>query len=309
MRYLAYSDYKSYIQQVHFKELVQGDDSKRLEAEDSALAIVVSHLKQKYDIDREFTETLPWDVTKVYKAGDRITIDFDAYSTSSTYALNALVVYASKGYICTTAVTQAEAFDISKWALLGAQYAIYFAVYPPTCTYPVTLSDKDGPVFNYKNVYVENDIVFWKNKTYKCARGTSGISHTSLINYYTYANIPHVNVFPDDAINNKNGQYWNTATPYSVPAGTRPTNTVYWKLGDNRDKQIVLYMKWLVVDILAPLIAPTNVPDYWCTNAAKAKYELENMANGMSTPDMPVLQPAQGTRVRHGGNVKLKNTY
>jgi hypothetical protein len=309
MRYLVLSDYRSYIQAQYFNELVQGDDSKRTAAESQALAIVKGHLQQKYDVDNEFTDTATWSNGLVYHARDRVVIDFPVYDTTKTYTLNSLVVYAGFGYINITAVTVAENFNHAKWTKIASVNTIFYAKYPAVCTYQPSLADKDAPVFNYKRVYNAGDVVYWKGKTYTCARSTALISHDELINSYTYANVPHYNVFPDDTINNSAGQYWNNDASYSIPSGTLPTDTTYWVEGDNRDAQIVLYMLWIVVDILSPLIAPMNCPELWKERADRAVYEIENMAKGMITADIALLQPDKGKRIRYGGNVKRTNWY
>ena len=42
----------------------------------------------------------------------------DTYDSTSTYAVGDLVIYDNSIYECTTAITTAEAWDSSKWALV-----------------------------------------------------------------------------------------------------------------------------------------------------------------------------------------------
>lgn len=61
--------------------------------------------------------------TQLIQSGAQVQADLnltenlqDAFSTSSTYAVNDMVIYDSKLYKCTSAVSTAGAWDSSKWA-------------------------------------------------------------------------------------------------------------------------------------------------------------------------------------------------
>jgi hypothetical protein len=272
-----------------------------------ALSVIKGKLQQKYDINLEFTDTAPFSVTKIYGARDRVVIDFPVYDATKSYLVNDLVVQTGTGYICTAPTT--GAFDNTKWTSLGAQYTIYYAAYPSTCTYPATLSSPNAPMFDYTQNYQASDIVFWKGYTYQCITPTINIKTCDLIQYYVYSNVPFPNIFPDDLINNSTGQYWSAKTAYTFPAGTLPTDTTYWIKGDNREQQIVQAMKAIVIYNLSPLIAPQNAPKLWEKFRDESVYAIDQMAKGMITVDIPVLQPMQGRRIRSGGNVKQSNRY
>lgn len=309
MAYLYISDYKTSIQALYFQQLVQGDDTKRVQEELSSLSICKSRLQQKYDVSQEFTDTLPWVAATTYLARGRVIIDYAEYDATITYAVGALRLYNGIGYSCSTAIVAPEAFNAAHWTSLGAQYTIYFCSYPPACTYPPDLANPNAPVFNINKAYNLGDIVYWKGYTYTCTLASVRISANEMFQFYTINNLPFLNVFPDDTINNVNSQFWGTKTAYSVPAGTLPTNTTYWTQGDNREQQLVKAMKNITIYNLSPLISPKNCPVEWEGRYKNALMELRDMANGGITVDIPLLQPPMGRRVRFGGFVKTPNNW
>lgn len=308
MAYLHLSDYKTFIQTAYFSQLVQGDDTKRVQQERLSLSLIKGKLQQKYDVSQEFTDTAAWSPATTYAARSRVIIDFPVWVTSTAYTSGvSVVIYQGNGYICLTTNTDAT-FTLAKWTLIAAQNTIYYAAYPSTCTYPATLSEPNAPVFNYKKAYRQNDVVFWKGNTWVCNTSTTNILPCNLINFYDYDKIPFYNVFPDDVVNNGNYQYWKLPTAYVVTAGTPLSNSA-WVQGDNREQQIVFAMKAITIYELAPLLAPQNVPKNWEVKRNEAMYLIGEMFGGQQTVDIPLLQPSKGKRIRSGGQIKLQNRY
>ena len=305
--YLILNDYKSYIQPVYLNQLTQTDDSKRLTCEMEALALIKGKLQQKYDVSSEFTNTSVWDYTKTYAARDRVYLDYPLWVANTAYQPNSLVTYQGVCYICR--ITNSGAiFDYSKWDVLGNQYDMFYAAFPSTCTYPATLAEPLKPIFSLYGNYKVGDVIFWKNYTYVCAKSSEDISPVDLITYYKYENIPYSNVFPDSA-DNATRKYWASPTKYVITAGTLPTNLGRWVKGDNRDPQIMLCMKYVVIYLLAPLLAPNNIPDIWNDNYKMACTIIDQMGRGIITADMQLLNPYQGKMTSYGGNVKNQNHY
>ena len=313
MAYLTLQDYIFTIQDRAFSQLVQGDMTKRLKAENTALDIIISHLTQKYDINSEFTDTKAWNPSITYNAWDRVIIDYSAWVSAMSYVVGNCVIYNGNGYVCKTPNSDAT-FTIGNWNLLGAQYSLYYCNFPLTCIYQSvpsysTLANPYAPVFNLQGLYNVGDIVFWKNKTYVCNMATQGISASNLIAFYTYENVPYMNVFPDDTKNNATYQFWSVGTSYSVAAGTLPTDTTKWVLGDNRNPQILECMKHIVIWVLANLLTYHNCPPAWEDRYKESINTLKGFAEGKTTARIPLLQPKQGTRIRFGGRVKQHNSY
>jgi hypothetical protein len=317
MAYLVLNDYKNYIQGDYLRQLQQGDDTKRTTEENTSIQAIAQRLTQKYDLDSEFTSMLPYDSTKVYGAAQRVTVDiatngFRAWVTTTAYTPGALVIEASVGYICTTANNDAT-FTVANWTSVGPQHSIYYGAYPSTCTLngdpnPATMMEPYAPVFNYKNLYNVGDVVYWKGYTYVCNQASTVLSHSAVLQYTKYTNLPYSNVFPDDQQGNANAGYWKTKAPYTIPAATLLTNNK-WVAGDNRNQTIKDAMVRITVFKLSPLIAPKNRPDVWLDEYRSILTELNNAAEGKITMILPLKQPNNALRTHYGGNIKNQNNY
>lgn len=318
MSYLNYPDYKINIQDRSYIQLVQNNDLKRVAAEQWAISMVRGKLTQKYDVNKEFTDTLPYNPTQIYNSRDRVIINYPAWVALTAYLLNACIIYNGIGYVCTTANNDAT-FNSSHWSSLGAQYAIYYASYPSTCTYqtqanPATLANPYAPEFSIidiskggeQRLYALGDIVYWKGYTYACTFATQCIQGSDLIQYISYQDIPFFNIFPDDTINNNASQFWGSKTAYIIPSGTLPTNTTYWTLGDNRTPEIVECVKDLTIWKLMALVNFHN--QSWQDRYEGALRQLQMYANGTATLLMPIIVVPRGTRIRYGGKVKQNFT-
>lgn len=319
MPYLNLVDYRTNIQDRSYVQLVQNNDLKRVTAEQWAISIVRGKITQKYDVNAEFTDTLPYSPTKVYNARDRVIINFPLWLTATAYSPNACVIQNGIGYVCTNANSDAT-FTPSNWTAIGAQYTIYYASYPSTCTYlgqpnPATLANPFAPEFSVVDIagggeqrlYSLGDIVYWKGYTYANTAATQFITEADLIQYISYADIPYLNVFPDDTVNNAESQFWGSKTPYTVPVGTLPTNVAYWTVGDNRTPEIVECVKDCTLWKLSQL---TNFPiKDWNERYTGALAQLSCYANGQATLLMPIILVPRGSRIRWGGKVLQQNIY
>lgn len=317
MPYLILSDYKSYIQGDYLRQLTQGNDGKRIAEENVSLQAIAQRLTSKYDLNTEFTETLPYDSAKTYGAMSRVVVDittngFQAWVTLGLYTVGELVIYNGTGYICATANNDIT-FTPANWTSVGAQYSIYYGAYPSTCTIngqpnPATLTQPYAPVFNYKNLYSKGDVVFWKGNTYVCNQSSTVLSHGQKIQYALYTNIPYSNVFPDDPVNNNMGIYWNNRTAFVIAADT-PLTDAAWVAGDNRNQTIKDAMVRITVFKLSPLIAPKNRPDVWLDDYRSILRELNDCAEGKITLVLPLKQPNDGVRTWYCGAIKNINNY
>jgi hypothetical protein len=121
------------------------------------------------------------------------------------------------------------------------------------------------------------------------------------------SNAPVYNVFPDDPT--AGVKYWGAGTDYSIDAGTLPTDAAKWVSGDNRDQQMVLYFIDLALYHVHSRIAPRNIPELRVKRYDAAIDWFLRCAQGKVTPELPILQPKQGGRIRFGGNPKAINSY
>ena len=243
--YLVPFDYQKQIQDVNLQQIISGNSYVLTSAQLAAESEAKSYLRQKYDVNAEFTDTNEWDSGKTYKAGDRV------YSGSN----------------------------------------IYYAAYP---------ADK----FDLYAAYNVGDVVFYKDKTYRCKSATSLIPQENAIQYGTYQNLPYLNTFPDAP----NQSQWTDLGAYSVSAGT-PLTDAKWVNGDNRDQQMVMYCIDICLYHIHSRIAPRNIPQLRIDRYTAAIEWLRMCADGGVTPSMPVLQPKSGGRIRYGGNIKNVNGY
>lgn len=275
MPYLRKIDYRIQIQSDNLNQIISNDDSVRLNAESAALAKMISKLTQKYDVSDEFRDTVVYSPTvATYKAKTLVYLDATAYSAASVYPLNSLVLQAGNVYKCTTAILVAEPFDITKWQLLGAQYDLFNGILP-------------NEEFDYYKQYKASNVVFWKDKKYTAAVDTIG-------------------TFPDDA---DNGTYfWGVGVSYAIPAQS-VLNTTYFAPGDNRSYQLVEILVDITLYNIHSRISPHNIPDLRVKRYDDAMKMLKEFAEGISTLDMPVIQPKQGRRIRFGSNKKNINNY
>lgn len=291
MAYLIPRDYQVNIQDVNIQQIINSDESIRNRAQLAGEAEAQSYLKQKYFIGREFQDILPFSYTNVYNAFNRFYLDAATYIATNSYLEDDLTLYNGAVYICTNNTT--GAFIPADWAKLGNQFDI-FNVLPP------------HKEFNYSAIYNIGDVVFFNNNIYTCRVQTSLIDHDTALQYRTIENLPLPNVAPDDPINGL--QYWGAPTAYSV-LNELPTNTTVFQKADPRDAQMVLYTCDIVLYHLHARIAPRNIPDLRVKRYDDAIAWLKMCAEGAITPNLPLIQPKQGNRIRYGGNIRQINSY
>ena len=292
MAYLIPKDYNVNIQDVNLQQIISADESIRARAQMSGESEAISYLRQKYDISREFQELLPFSLAKTYKAFNRFYLDAVAYAPASIYNVDDLALNGGNVYICINAGATGT-FNPADWLLLGRQYDMFYAQ-PPF------------PEFQYTAVYKIGDQVYWNNKTYTCKVQTAMLSHDTALQYRTTNNVPYNNVAPDNEINGL--QYWGVGVPYSI-LGELPTNTTFYTKTDSRDQQMVLYLIDIVLYHLHARIAPRNIPELRVKRYDDAIDWLRMCAEGKVTPNLPLLQPMQGNRIRWGSNIRQINSY
>lgn len=291
MPYLRSRDLDKQIQSDNLNQIISSDSGILLLAELAAQEECVSNLVQKYNTASEFTDTNPWSRTLAYNVGARFELNYPVYLPATSYQINDLIAYSGNCYICTAITT--GVFDITKWTLLGALYDIFYAKYP-------------YPQFNIDKPYKIGDIVFWNNSVYTCKINTLPIGHNGAIQYAQYASIPSINVFPDNIL--QGSIYWGVGVPYTVAAGTLPTNAAYIK-GDNRSQQLVMYMIDITLYHVHSRIAQRNIPTHRSGRYDAAIAWLAMANSGSVTANIQKLQPLQGRAIRYGGNVKTTNNY
>lgn len=336
MGYLRLYDYASNIQSTTFNQLIQSNDTLRAVKEQVSQALIISYIVQKFNTDDEFTDTTIFNPAINYPAQSLVELNYPAW-VAQIYTAGQIITYIdNKCYLCTVNASSTDLpTNVAFWQALGNKYDLFYI--------PVPYAE-----FNVYAFYKIGDIVFWKNKIYKCLIQTNIPDHISQLQDVTYDNIPLNNVFPDQPVNGV--IYWGEGVDYSVssliinsslPSAWAP-GTYYtgsrvlhfgkiwfalqnttaepgidivnwqpelWKFGDNRNPQLVECMVWITIDKLAPLISPRNQPVFWDKKYDQMLTWLQMIADGHVTLDAPLKQPAQGSKIRFGGNVRQSNGY
>jgi Protein of unknown function (DUF1320) len=296
LSYLIAQDYLKQIQEQNLQAVISSTPSIQAVAELAAQEECISYLIQKYDTEAEFTDTLLYDPTAAtYNAMSRVYLNASAYVAMQAYAVGALTLYQGNVYICKTIIA-GEAWTIAHWTLLGAQYQLFFAIFPEL-------------EFKLYWLYNVGDLAYWKGRIYSCLKNTRLLGHQDLIQAYNTENIPYPNFFPDDPVNGP-GQWYDQGA-YSIPAGgLLSVDPVYFIPGDNRSQMLVLYMIDMVLYHLHSRISPRNIPEIRAERYEAAKSWLKNVARGNDiTAPIPKKQPPQGRRIRSGSNIKNQNGY
>jgi phage gp36-like protein len=341
MSFLRARDYLPQIQSTILSQLTKGDQLVQADAEENAQEEISSYLRQRFDITTAFANTVIFDVSATYNAGQLVELNYAAW-INQNYPVDALVTYTDGNvYLCTIATVSNDPPGTNFWTLLAPNFVLYYLAYP-YAQFDV----------NYGN-YAAGDIVYYKNNIYKCLIPSSGYGHSSLIQFEAQQKVPLLNIFPDDPVNGPT--YWGIGTPYSVAntlSGQSPLNIpgwdptvkysatqlanynnqlwqslingnldnipgtdivnwqpVIWVQGDNRDRSLVKNMVDISLYTLHSNIAPQNIPALRQRRYEKALEWCMAVAKGDITPNLPLLQPAQGGRIRIGGNIKLENSW
>ena len=308
--FLFIGDYAKAIQSDNLSQVIGGQSAILADIQLAAIEECVSYLRQKFDVSFAFTPISKWDRTQTYNAGKTIYLDASVYSASATYALKSLCLQAGNVYQCSTAITVAEAFNAAHWTLLGAQYTKYYAKMPEQ-------------LFQQYQIYKKGDKVFWNNKTYECYIPSTLLDHQAALNINEAGSPVVNNAFPD-----ADGQtQWINGTAYSVPADTEITNTTYWSEGDARDQKLLMTCVDIALFHIHARISPRNIPELRTHRYSGMPEDrtafggriiyptysalgwLQGCGRGDITPELPILQPKQGRRIRFGGNQKLVNSY
>ncbi|HTA27345.1 MAG TPA: phage protein Gp36 family protein, partial [Bacteroidia bacterium] len=153
-----------------------------------------------------------------------------------------------------------------------------------------------------------NGHTYWgKGTPYSVANALPSQNAQSALPWENLAN------YPMGSLVNYNNQLWQSLVlrnHNNIP-GTDIVNwqPVNWVQGDNRDRSLVKNMVDIALYTLHSNIAPQNIPALRQKRYEKALEWCTSVAKGEVTPNLPLLQPLQGGRIRIGGNIKLENSW
>ncbi len=340
MAFLRSRDYLPQIQTNILSQLTKGDTLVQTDAEENAQEEISSYLRQRFDLTVAFADTVVYDPAAAYNAGQLVELNYPAWILQN-YNLGDLVSFTDgNAYVCTqTTSGNEDPTNGHFWTLLGVNFGLYYIPYPyqlfdvnngnymigefiyyknniykcltPSYGFDHSSliqfeSQQNVPLLNIFPDDPVNGVIAWGNGTPYSVTGLQPLQDTS--NTQNWNGGPYDN----GAIVSYNGKLWqaitknNIATPGADIINWEP---VSYKRGDNRDRSLVKNMVDIALYTLHANIAPQNIPALRQRRYERAIDWCKSVAGGNITPNLQMLQPAQGGRIRMGGNIKLDNTW
>lgn len=278
--YTRAQDYVLYCDAQTLTQIVDKDLSLKRLCEYAAEDQIRSYLSQRYDFKKpygEFTDTNIYSNTTTYKGNDRVYLDGTVW-VSGTYSTNNIVLYSNgnvylKNSNTVSYVAQIPT-DTNYWTLLGVQFDLFFITLP-------------ADPWDYTRQYNIGDQIWFRDNIF-----TAGIQSKNI------------------APNSQYGiNYWGAGIPYSVIAGTLPTDTTKWTNGDNRNNYLLqLYIAIVIYNMMLKA-APKNIPQPRTDAYDQCLAWLKDAGAGLVTAELPELAPEQGSSLRWGSIPLSNNIY
>lgn len=267
-RLLRLLDYERAIQSDNLAQIIESNYNLLIDVEQAAQLTMTGHLKQRYQVDKVFSNTYLFNIASTYKGNDLVEYTEPVFSATTVYIANERTSFSGNIYE-SIAGSVAHAFNPLEWTKIYADKSLYYVTLP-------------NPSYNNSISYQIGDVVFYNDYTYTCLQPVSGILPT-------------------------NTNYWLVGTSYSV-TGILPTDISKWTLGDNRNQEIVQYLIDITLYNLHCRINPRNVPELrkerYDGNIASqiggAIGWLKNVSAGKVYVDIPEILPSQGNSITWG---------
>ncbi len=280
-RLLRVLDYERAIQSDNLSQIIESNYNLLIDVEQAAQLTMTGHLKQRYQVDKVFSNTYLFNIASTYKGNNLVEYTEPAFSTTTVYVTNERISFSGNIYE-SIAGSVAHAFNPLEWNKICVDKLLYYVTLP-------------NPSYNNSISYAIGDVVFYNDYTYTCLQPVSGILPT-------------------------NTNYWLVGASYSV-TGILPTDITSWTLGDNRNQEIVQYLIDITLYNLHCRINPRNVPELrkerYDGNIASqiggAIGWLKNVSAGKVYVDIPEILPTQGNSITwgnaNGSSVASINMY
>ena len=339
MSFLRARDYLPQIQPSILNQLTKGDLLVQADAEENAQEEISSYLRQRFDITTAFANTVVFDPDVAYNAGQLVELNYATW-INQDYKKGALVSYTDgNAYLCVNNTVNNDLPTVENcWTKVGVNYGLYY-IPNPYPEFDINRNYSIGEIVYWKNnvykclipssVYNQsariqfqtqqnvpllnvfpddavNGSVYWGNGiAYQIASllplQQPVVAWDSGTNY------------PVNGLVSYNNQSWQSLKPNNKDntpgADIINWQPVSWVYRDNRDRSLVKNMVDIALYTLHSNIAPQNIPALRQRRYDKALEWCMAVAKGSITPDLPLLQPTQGDRIRIGGNIKLENTW
>lgn len=272
--FLIEKDYK-YLIRDEVLNVVQEDEATRQQAELASVEEVKSYLDPQYATELIFLLHSIWSPLISYNFNAYVLLTAAAYINTQAYAVDDLIEFEGSIFICIDITTAGEdpTSTPAKWTNLGTD-----------CSFFTALKTQR---FEKEIIYEVGEFVFQESKRYEVVKKTTGLES------------------PDTDTNNE----FFTLNTDTVPAGTLPTDTDFWTLGDTRSPLIVRYVIDITLYELHSRINPRNIPEFRIQRRDDAISYLKNVANPRMNiqADLPfkLFKDKQGTDITWNSNPKI----
>ena len=263
MPFLRTRDYPNYIQTLTLNQITQNSLDNRISAELDAVEEIKQYLRQKYDTDLAFADTLTYDFTATYDAYNLVELTAPAYVVQSVSTVNQQVLFTdNKIYLC---IQVTDPLWLNQNYVVGNKVLYTDGNYyicilntttsqaPGNATYWTQIANEGPgntaywtalgwnlqlfylaypyPPFDINCYYPAGTIRTWKGKIYKSIISSQELSDNEKIQFDLTTEYPYPNIFPDDPT--YGATQWGIGVPYSVTGISMVTTASAYNPGTN----------------------------------------------------------------------------
>jgi len=326
--YIREKDLDTILSQIG-QETAMSPEMVRQGQELNSIAEISAMICHRYDVEKIFTDILPWSATTQFNIGELVEYTRTAYSVAKTYALNDLVSFKTTAndividdiYINTVAVASPEVFNASKWTKQTENFSLYTVQAPTITTAPSTLFSYTTNLFtgNHDTVlgWDKSKDLFFKRIDNQVRIYYTTADRTNNVNIIGTVDVTdQVKEFPsnipieagDDRENNLTGTLFIIGFMADGQEWSVVASNAYQK-EDKRDRLIIGIMIDLVLFRLYGLSAARVIPEFIGENHDNAMKKLEAIKKGTITPKLPLFHDeSTGARISFGSAPQISHT-
>lgn len=125
--FLHRSDYLGKIEEEHL-DVIEGNESTKLEAELESQAEVESYLEQRFNNALIFIDLTEYDFAATYAVGDLVLLAPSQWEATKSYVADNIVAFKGDVYKNISATTSQDPSDTAKWTKVGAEFDKFSAL-------------------------------------------------------------------------------------------------------------------------------------------------------------------------------------
>ena len=335
--FLRKRDYFHRIEERHLDTILKQTDQVtafspdlvRQEQEEIAIAEISSMICHRYDVEKIFTDILPWSASIQFNIGELVEYSQPAYKDTSTYAVNDLVsfsqvvnnVLTDDIYINTIAVAAPEVFNPDKWTKQETNNSLFIVKEPiitanPSTQFSYTTNLFTGNHDTIKGWNTTKDIFLKRDANtikiyYSAADRTSDTDSIGTVDV-----TDQVKEFPSNIPIEAGNDLENTLSGTLFVIGFMPDGTEWsvvasnaYQKEDNRNRLMTSILVDIVLFGLYGLKAQRVIPDIIGERYEQAMKKLEAIKKGTISPKLPLYNDETiGSRIEFGSERKLNHT-